>query len=300
MPLLRALGAALLLLAVASPAPAAALRDSLLVSPSWLGDHLHDADLVLLHIGEKPDYDAGHIPGARFVEMHDLDDHSGAATLEMPPPEALRNRLVALGISKGSHVIVYYATDWVSPATRIVFTLDYAGLDHVSLLDGGMGAWVKSGHQLTTEATQSRAGALPTLKTRATVVDADFVRSHTTTPGFAVIDGRAAVFYDGVQEGGPRDHRASGHIAGAHSVPFESVFNDDLTLKSPDELTALFAKADVKPGDTVIGYCHIGQQATAMLFAARTLGHPVLLYDGSFEDWARRSYPIENPAKKAK
>ena len=119
-------------------------------------------------------------------------------------------------------------------------------------------------------------------------MDADFVRSHTRTPGFAVIDGRAAVFYDGVQEGGPRDHRASGHIAGAHSVPFESVFNDDLTLKSPDELTALFAKADVKPGDTVIGYCHIGQQATAMLFAARTLGHPVLLYDGSFEDWARR------------
>ena len=54
MPLIRALGAALLLLAVVSPAPAAALRDSLLVSPSWLGDHLHDADLVLLHVGERP------------------------------------------------------------------------------------------------------------------------------------------------------------------------------------------------------------------------------------------------------
>ena len=81
-------------------------------------------------------------------------------------------------------------------------------------------------------------------------------------------------------------------------MPFESVFTDDLKLKSPEELTALFAKASVKPGDTVIGYCHIGQQATAMLFAARALGHRVLLYDGSFEDWARRGYPIENPAKK--
>ena len=53
------------------------------------------------------------------------------------------------------------------------------------------------------------------------------------------------------------------------------------------------------PDDTVIGYCHIGQQTTAMLFAARTLGHKVLLYDGSFEDWSRHTdYPVENPAKK--
>ena len=34
------------------------------------------------------------------------------------------------------------------------------------------------------------------------------------------------------------------------------------------------------------------------LFAARALGHPVLLYDGSFEDWSRRAeLPVTNPAK---
>jgi thiosulfate/3-mercaptopyruvate sulfurtransferase len=55
----------------------------------------------------------------------------------------------------------------------------------------------------------------------------------------------------------------------------------------------------VKPDDTVIGYCHIGQQATAMLFAARSLGHRVLLYDGSFQDWSRRTdLPVENPSQK--
>ncbi len=44
----------------------------------------------------------------------------------------------------------------------------------------------------------------------------------------------------------------------------------------------------MKPGDTVITYCHIGQQATATLFAARLLGYDVKLYDGSFEDWSKR------------
>ena len=50
----------------------------------------------------------------------------------------------------------------------------------------------------------------------------------------------------------------------------------------------------------MIGYCHVGMQTTAMLFAARTLGHKVLLYDGSFQDWYRHpEYPVDNPAEKA-
>ena len=74
-----------------------------------------------------------------------------------------------------------------------------------------------------------------------------------------------------------------------------------MALRTGRRAGGVFEKAGVKPGDTVIGYCHIGQQATAMLFAARTLGHTVLLYDGSFEDWSRRTdYPVDNPAAKGR
>jgi thiosulfate/3-mercaptopyruvate sulfurtransferase len=58
------------------------------------------------------------------------------------------------------------------------------------------------------------------------------------------------------------------------------------------------SRAGVKPGDTVVGYCHIGQQATAMLFAARTLGYNVLLYDGSFTNWEKSELPVALPAPK--
>jgi thiosulfate/3-mercaptopyruvate sulfurtransferase len=232
-----------------------------------------------------------------------VSDHSGKGLmLEMPAAEDLRHRLEALGISDKSRVVVYYGTDWVSPSTRVIFTLDYAGLgDRSSLLDGGQEAWVRAGGEVTKDVPAAKTGTLSPLKTRPIVVDAATVKARIGTKGVAVVDGRDAAFYDGVQTGGGhgQQHR-TGHIRGAFSIPFTSITDDRLLIKSDAELAALFAKAGVKPNDIVIGYCHIGQQTTAMLFAARTLGHKVLLYDGSFEDWSRHTdYPVDNPSEKA-
>ncbi len=293
--------AAGLLILIAIAGLAAGPRESFLVSTSWLAQHLGDADLVLLHVGEKAEYDARHISGARYVPLADLSapgEGSSGLTLEMSPPERLRSQLAAIGISDDSRVVVYYGKDWVSPSTRVVITLLYAGLQDVSLLDGGMGAWLKDGNQITDIVPPPQTGTLAPLRIKQLVVDAEFVRSHVAASGFAVVDARAVSFYDGTQEGGPKDHRKAGHIAGAHSVPYSDVTTPDLKLKSPEELAAVFSKAGVQPGDTVVTYCHVGQQATATLFAALTLGHPVLLYDGSFEDWARRDLPVDNPSGK--
>src|SRR4029078_6753538 len=102
-------------------------------------------------------------------------------------------------------------------------------------------------------------------------------------------DARNTEFYDGTKAGGQRGQTPKlGHIPGSVSAPFNTFASSDGQLKSNDEIVALFTKAGVKPGDTVIGYCHIGQQATAMLFAARTLGYRGVLYDGSFERWSKR------------
>lgn len=291
-------------LAVVTPFATAARaetpRDALLVSTAWLAQHLNDPDLVLFHVGPDAEYPAAHIPGARFLAIRSIaksDQGAGTLTLEMPPADALRAQLEAVGISDGSRVVVYGAKDWMSPPTRAVLTFLHAGLN-VSLLDGGLEAWKKEGREVTSVVPPAKTGKLSPLKTVPIVVDAPFVQSHANTAGFAVVDARDAVFYDGSREGGPADRRTAGHIPGAHSVPFSNVTSEDMKLKPANELAAVFEKAGVKPQDTVIAYCHIGQQATAVLFAARTLGHSILLYDGSFEDWARRGLPVDNPAKK--
>lgn len=275
-------------------------RSQILVSTAWLAEHLRDPNVVLLHVGDRKEYEAAHLPGARFVTLGDISvsDHTSpkGLMLQMPTAEVLREKIAALGISDNSRVVVYYGNDWVTPSTRVIFTLDYAGLGaRASLLDGGMQAWKREGRPTTTEIPAPRRGTLAALRIKPIVVDADWVKANVGKPGIAIVDGRSASFYDGVETGqGMSAPHKTGHIAGATSIPFTEVTDDSLKLKSAAELEVLFAKAGVKPGDTVVGYCHIGQQATGMLFAARTLGHKVLLYDGSMEDWSlHEGYPVE-------
>jgi thiosulfate/3-mercaptopyruvate sulfurtransferase len=298
---------ALLLAVLLAPALFAGTtsRESLVVNTAWLASHLNDPNLVLLHVGDKDEYAAKHIPGARLVSLSDIAVSDRSATgliLEMPPTaEDLRGRLASLGISNDSRIVVYYGNDWVSPSTRVIFTLDYAGLgDRAVLLDGGMQAWIRDGHAVTDVVPPARTGKLAPLKIRDTIVDAQFVRANLGRKGIALVDGRAAAFFDGVDTGGSHEQKhRTGHITGAGSFPYTELADDKLMLKSPEEWRALLTKAGVKPGDTVLGYCHIGQQTTAALFAARTLGHKVLLYDGSMQDWSRRDgFPVENPAAK--
>jgi thiosulfate/3-mercaptopyruvate sulfurtransferase len=280
-------------------------RSQLLVSPAWLAQHINDPDVVLLQVGDAEEYMNEHLPRARFASLRAISrpethDDDNMLHLEMLPAETLRTALEKLGISDNSRVVVYYGSDWVTPATRVVFTLDYAGLgSRVVLLDGGMQAWKRSGGKVTDAVTPKTVGRLSPLQLRPLIVDANWVRANIGKPGIAVVDARAAGFYDGVQTGsGMSAPHRTGHIAGAKSVPFTGIANDQNVFRSQNELAALFAKANVKPGDTVVAYCHIGQQATGTLFAARLLGYQVRLYDGSFEDWSERSdFPVENPAQ---
>jgi thiosulfate/3-mercaptopyruvate sulfurtransferase len=275
-------------------------RAELVVTSDWLAARLDDPKLVLLHVGERAEYDAGHIPGARFLQMRDLSTpmtrDSTVLALEMPPIGELRQRLEHLGISDDSRVVIYYGTDWVSPSTRALLTLQYVGLgSRASLLDGGLPEWRSGGRPVTTELpAAARPGTLTPRPTAPVIVDADWVKAHVRAPGYAIVDARNAIFYDGP----PTQHAAKpGHVPGSVNIVFETMFDETNRLLPEARLRALFAAAGVKPNDTVVAYCHIGQQATVVLLAAQSLGYDVKLYDGSFQDWSMRGLPVESSRK---
>jgi len=244
----------------------------------------------MLQIGEKKDFDKGHIPGAQFLEYESIStphNHGVTLMLELPSVEQLVSVFERLGVSNRSHVILYFGTNWVSPTTRVYWTLDYLGLgDHTSILNGGLVAWEASHHAVSTETKQPAKGSITPAPRKEIVADADWVSGHLNKPGVTILDARTHEFYNGSQsDGNPR----SGHIPGAANLSYLDVVDQDNNkFKSPDALKELFRAAGLKPGNLMVSYCHIGQRATVLYFTAKMLGYDAKMYDGSWEDWSHR------------
>ncbi len=268
--------------AALAQAQPAAVQAPLMVEASWLADHLNDKNLVIFQVDNEAEYKTGHIPGARYIGLDDISG-PGPLMLELPGPADLRARLQSWGVSDDSRIIVYYGKNGVfQSATRMVLTLDYIGLGaQTSLLNGGLAAWTAASRPLTTDAPTITQGTLRERPTKTVTVDAEYVKAIGAKPAHVLVDGRAPVFYNGVNP----SFKVHGHIEGAINIPFTEILDSQLMVDKA-RLTQMFAKAGVKPGDTVIAYCHLGQQGTAVVFAARLLGYPVMLYDGSINDWS--------------
>ena len=276
--------------------PTGAAGAPLLVEAEWLAPKLADRHVVVLHVGSRASYDQAHIPGARLISEEDVarphDMARGDLMLELPEPAAIRHTLESLGISDDSTVVVYAAGETpLQSATRIVFTLTYVGLGaETSLLNGGLASWQKAGLATTTMAPAVAPGHLSERPVAPVVVDASFVQSLSGRARHVLVDARAPVFYNGTEP----TFGKRGHIPKAVNIPFSSISDASGRISLPD-LKRTFDAAGIRPGDTVVAYCHVGQQATAVVLAARLLNVPVMLYDGAFQDWATRNRGAVEP-----
>ncbi|HEY6231303.1 MAG TPA: rhodanese-like domain-containing protein, partial [Pyrinomonadaceae bacterium] len=246
---------------VISSVPAKAqgkLRSSMIVSTEWLAKHLNDEHLLLLQVGDKKEYDAAHVPGAQYIQTSDISTPRGTGLiLELPPVDQLKATFEKFGVTDKSRIVVYFSKDWVTPTSRVYFTLDYLGLgDRTSILDGGLPAWVAEKRPVTTEIRAPKSGNFTPHPNAALVVDASWVNSNLNKAGVAILDARDAKFYSGAEAGMmPR----AGHIPSARSIPYSTLVEDSNNkFKSPEALRALFNTAGVKPKDSVATYCHIG------------------------------------------
>lgn len=279
----------------AMPAPNPA---TMLVNTAWLAEHRTDRDLVVLHVGNKAQYDSGHIDGSRFTSLDEVSLPSvpGGLTLQMAGVEQLTAWAVRNGIGDRTRVIVVPHDGALQSATRVFITLAYLGaMDRISLLDGSFQAWKKEARPVTTTAPTPAPAVTftPTLRPDIIATIAQ-VEAATTNGTRHIIDARLTRFFNGDGGGYPRP----GHIPTAVNVPLSSVSTDGY-LKPVSELKTLFAAAGVDQSKPVITYCHLGQQATLLWFVATMLGHDARMFDGSFQEWSgtARLPVIAPPAK---
>jgi len=125
-----------------------------LVSTTWLAAHLNDPDLRILDgswylpdAGRDPraDYDASHIPGARFFDIDEIADLRSDLPHMAPPPEKFMSRMRAMGVGDGHQVVVYDGAGLLS-AARVWWLFKLMGHMNVAVLDGGLPKWQAEGH----------------------------------------------------------------------------------------------------------------------------------------------------------
>jgi thiosulfate/3-mercaptopyruvate sulfurtransferase len=273
-------------------------RKTMLVTTAWLADHLNDSNLVVLGVGQKSDYDSSHIPESLYVEYHEthLMKSPAGLSVELPSMAELAEVFGKLGVTNDSHVVLYkIASNVTSQTARVWLTLDAMGLGpHASILDGGFPVWQKEGRAVSTEVRAVKRGKLEPCAQNDVITDLAYVRSNLRHPGVDIIDARVRDFYTGAKV----DTR-KGHIPGSTSLPFEDLMDESGKMKPAEALQTLLAGAGVKRGDRVVAYCHIGQRASVVYFAARYLGYDARLYDGSWEEWSRnQELPTEAPPER--
>ena len=232
-------------------------------------------------------YDAGHIPGAIFVDVDaDLVAAEGPGRHPLPDPTAFAARLAELGIGD-EHLVVAYddVGGWV--AARLWWMLDDLGHREVAVLDGGLPSWSAAGHPLTTEEPSYPPARLTLAGAWRRVIDRDDLRARL---GSAVLlDARAGERYRGEVE--PIDPVA-GHIPTAISAPTAGNLDVRGRFLAPDALRSRFASLGAD-GDDVVTSCGSGVSACHHALAMRIAGLPdPFLYPGSFSDWSRSGLPV--------
>jgi len=270
-----------------------AVRSEMLVSTDWLARHRTDAGVIILHVArERAHYDAGHIPGARFVGWSELTATRGGVPNELPPVGDLHELFERLGV--GDHArLVLYGDQWGLSAARAYFTLDYLGHgDRAAVLDGGLEKWRTEKRPIVTEAPSVTPARFTPRICPRTVVDLDVVRdlswvaTHVAPADIVLLDARPPEEYRGDRpgEGVPR----GGHIPGAVNLYWleHLVSRENPVLRPVAELRRLYAAAGATPARAVVTYCRTGGQAAHSYFVARYLGYDVSMYDGSFFEWS--------------
>ena len=252
------------------------------------------SNIPYIVVSGRQTFEAGHIPGANFLDLQaEFSDARTELRFMMPPTAQLEAAFGRHGISASSRVVLY-SIGTAMWATRFWWMLRSLGFEGAAVLDVGIDKWTAEGRDIET----GLAGGYPPATFPARPKDGLFIDKHdvlaaTTESDTVIVNALGPQFYKGLE---PSRYGRPGRIPGSVSVPAASLIDaKHKTFVPLEEAEATFAAQGITKDKRVIAYCGGGISATIDLFQLHRLGYDNLtLYDGSMGEWAKdAALPIE-------
>jgi thiosulfate/3-mercaptopyruvate sulfurtransferase len=245
-------------------------------------------------VSGRQTFEAGHIPGANFMDLQgEFSDKTTELRFMMPSVAQLEAAFGRHGISADSRVVLY-SIGTAMWATRFWWMLRSLGFDNAAVLDGGIDKWIAEGRDIETGLTGDYPPATFVAKPRPGLfVGKDEVLGASGDRGTVTVNALGPQFYKGLE---PSRYGRPGRIPGSVNVPAATMVDPATKTFVPlAEAETKFAAQGFSRDKRVVAYCGGGISATIDLFMLHRLGYDKLtLYDASMGEWAKdESLPIE-------
>ena len=250
------------------------------------GKFVVDASLKDI-IKSTEEYKAGHVPGAVNAFYGSWAIKRGDLLNELPDMDDLVDVIGGAGIGANSLVVLVDKTEKVPDQfgmTRVAWTLKYAGINNIAILNGGQDQWVKEKRTLSQDMVKPQAKPYKAAWNKNLFIDKASVQAKLGKA--TILDTRAPGFYEGKEKLAfvPK----LGRLKGAVNLPVGQLYTKEGLYKSQAELALLVAKATGGDLDKeYILYCDTGKTCTSWAFVMTELfGYKdVKVYDGSSMEW---------------
>ena len=275
----------------------------ILVTADWLLAHhasvkLFDATSHLPTLGRNAnqEYSERRIAGAGRFDIDRIADKSSTLPHTLPDAAFFEQQMQHLGVNNDDHVVVYCDSIFLS-AARAWWMLRLFGHDRVSVLNGGLKAWVAIDGPLETGAPAvAEAAGNFTVRPSAgaqMIPMASLRQMVENNVAGQIADARSPGRFAGVDPE-PRAGLRGGHIPGSSNVPIASLIADDGGLRPVDEISAAFEAGGIDVSRPVITSCGSGVTACGLALGLALLGNEqVFVYDGSWSEWGASDAPID-------
>ncbi len=278
-----------------------------LVESDWLKKNMSKPGLVLLETQPLKFYQRAHLPGSVHTDYNRwrITNDDGLGKM-LPKPDVLANLIGEHGIDNQSHVVIVpvgRGAGDMAAAARIYWSLHVAGLEQISILEGGLIGW----HQAYGEDAFESGKSSPVQKKFTLNLREEQLMPMTKVEkylnaGYSIVDARSNDEFVGLVSGAPNER--PGALPTAVSLPYDSLMKKDGSgLLTPEQLKQRFIDAGAPLTGPQVSYCHTGHRTSLTWFVTHELlgNKDARLYDGSTLEWSvTDDQPLVTSAKQVK